>query len=419
MSLADEAKLLLIPSGYKSGKVYSVFPTDGDGDFTFSRSGNASRVNPGGYIETDGTNIPRIDHTGGGCPSLLLEPARTNLQIRSEEFNNSAWIKGSATITANNIISPENVLNADKMQRTTTTGQHYVADVLTIGFGPKTVSVSIFIKKGIGDFFTFRASQSGSVRVDLIFKYSTKEILSYQGFGGWIAVNSEFEELSNDWFRLNMTLTTSGSSSSLVTYFSSRSSSGVVTDADINSNSNCYLWGAQTEIAPYSSSYIKTTSGSVTRQLDKCINGGDADLFDITEGTFFVDVTPFKASEFHRITLSNSSSNEEIIFYFLSNNTQVQIISESSGVAQVSYTTNITFDIQNKLAFTFKKNEFKFYVNGNLLHTDTSGNIATGLNSLHFAGNNGGFHYFQGKVHDTRVYNKVLTQSEAIQLTTL
>lgn len=419
MSLANEASLLLIPSGYKSGKVYSVFPTDGDGDFTFSRSGNASRVNPGGYIETDGTNIPRIDHTGGGCPSLLLEPARTNLQIRSEEFNNSAWIKGSATITANNIISPENVLNADKMQRTTTTGQHYVADVLTIGFGPKTVSVSIFIKKGIGDFFTFRASQSGSVRVDLIFKYSTKEILSYQGFGGWIAVNSEFEELSNDWFRLNMTLTTSGSSSSLVTYFSSRSSSGVVTDADINSNSNCYLWGAQTEIAPYSSSYIKTTSGSVTRQLDKCINGGDADLFDITEGTFFVDVTPFKASEFHRITLSNSSSNEEIIFYFLSNNTQVQIISESSGVAQVSYTTNITFDIQNKLAFTFKKNEFKFYVNGNLLHTDTSGNIATGLNSLHFAGNNGGFHYFQGKVHDTRVYNKVLTQSEAIQLTTL
>ena len=36
MSLADEAKLLLIPSGYKSGKVYSVFPTSGNGDFTFS-----------------------------------------------------------------------------------------------------------------------------------------------------------------------------------------------------------------------------------------------------------------------------------------------------------------------------------------------------------------------------------------------
>tara|TARA_R110001606_G_scaffold290_2_gene1168 strand:- start:651 stop:1910 length:1260 start_codon:yes stop_codon:yes gene_type:complete len=419
MSLANEASLLLIPSGYKSGEVYSVFPTDGDGDFTFSRSGNASRVNPGGYIETVGFNIPRIDHIGGGCPSLLLEPTKTNLQIRSEEFDNSAWIKGSATITANNIISPENVLNADKMQRTSSTSQHYVADVLNIGFGSKTVSISIFIKKGIGDFFTFRASQSGGVRVDLIFKYSTKEIISYQGFGGWIAVNSKFEELPNDWFRLNMTLTTSGSSSNLVTYFSSRSSSGVVTDADINSNSNCYLWGAQTEISTFTSSYIKTTSGSVTRQLDKCINGGNADLFNITEGTFFVDVIPFKASTLNRITLSNNTSNEEIIFYFQSNNTQVQIISESGGSIQVSYIENITFDIQNKLAFTFKKNEFKFYVNGNLVHTDTSGNIATGLNSLHFAGNNGGFGYFQGKVHDTRVYNKVLTEAEAIKLTTL
>ena len=419
MSLADEAKLLLIPSGYKSGKVYSVFPTNGDGDFTFTRSGNASRVNPGRYIETVGTNIPRIDHTGGGCPSLLLEPTRTNLQIRSEEFNNSAWIKGNATITANNTISPENVLNADKMQRTTTTGQSYVADFLSIGSGSKTVSVSIFIKKGIGDFFTFRAQQSSSIRVDLIFKYSTKEIISYQGFGGWIAENSKFDELSNDWFRLNMIFTTSGTSSSLLTYFSSRSSNGVVSDADINANSNCYLWGAQTEIAPYTSSYIKTTSGSVSRQLDSCINGGDADLFNIYEGTFFLDVTPFKAGTTHRITLSNNTSNEEIIFYFLSNDTSISVVSEHSGSTQFSHSENITFDTKNKLAFTFKNNEFKLYVNGNLVHTDTSGNIPTGLNSLHFAGNNGAFNYFQGKVHDTRVYDRVLTQSEAETLTTL
>ena len=107
MSLADEAKLLLIPSGYKSEKVYSVFPIDGDGDFTFSRSGNARRVNPGGLIETVGTNIPRIDHFGGGCPSLLLEPQRTNTQVKSEEFDDSLWVKSRTTITANNAISPD------------------------------------------------------------------------------------------------------------------------------------------------------------------------------------------------------------------------------------------------------------------------------------------------------------------------
>ena len=45
-------KLAMIPSGYKDGKVYSVLPTNGDGDFTFSRGSNATRVNKDGLIET-------------------------------------------------------------------------------------------------------------------------------------------------------------------------------------------------------------------------------------------------------------------------------------------------------------------------------------------------------------------------------
>ena len=44
--------LAMIPSGYKDGKVYSVLPSNGDGDFTFSRGSNATRVNKDGLIET-------------------------------------------------------------------------------------------------------------------------------------------------------------------------------------------------------------------------------------------------------------------------------------------------------------------------------------------------------------------------------
>jgi len=32
MAIEDNASIALIPSGYKSGKVYSVIPDDGDGD---------------------------------------------------------------------------------------------------------------------------------------------------------------------------------------------------------------------------------------------------------------------------------------------------------------------------------------------------------------------------------------------------
>jgi hypothetical protein len=38
MSYFDDASLVMIPSGYKDQKVYSVKPIDGSGDLTFTRS---------------------------------------------------------------------------------------------------------------------------------------------------------------------------------------------------------------------------------------------------------------------------------------------------------------------------------------------------------------------------------------------
>jgi hypothetical protein len=49
MSFFSEASLAMIPSGYKTSKVYSALPTSGDGDLTFSRSNDtATRVGPDG-----------------------------------------------------------------------------------------------------------------------------------------------------------------------------------------------------------------------------------------------------------------------------------------------------------------------------------------------------------------------------------
>ena len=76
-------KLALIPASQGS-KVFSVLPSDGSGDFDFSRSGKATRINSQGLIEevSNGQsrlNYPMIDGKVVGCPSLLLEPQRTNL----------------------------------------------------------------------------------------------------------------------------------------------------------------------------------------------------------------------------------------------------------------------------------------------------------------------------------------------------
>ena len=60
MSTALEAaSLIMVPSGYDNGVLGSVKPTDGTGDFTFSRGSDisATRVNEDGYIEKGYENL--------------------------------------------------------------------------------------------------------------------------------------------------------------------------------------------------------------------------------------------------------------------------------------------------------------------------------------------------------------------------
>ncbi len=51
MSVIDKASLVQIPSGYKSTKLYSQIPSNGNGDFTFARSSSATRVDSAGLVE--------------------------------------------------------------------------------------------------------------------------------------------------------------------------------------------------------------------------------------------------------------------------------------------------------------------------------------------------------------------------------
>jgi hypothetical protein len=83
MSLLDKASLVVTPNAYKASKLYSVIPSSGAGDMDVVRATTATRVNSAGLIESVAVNVPRIDYTNGSCPSLLVEPQRTNLVFPS------------------------------------------------------------------------------------------------------------------------------------------------------------------------------------------------------------------------------------------------------------------------------------------------------------------------------------------------
>lgn len=81
-----------------------IYPASADANNVYTGNGTDSiyiwgsqlveGVDPLPYFQTtDRLNVPRLSYMYGSCPALLLEPQRTNLALRSEEFDNASWGK--------------------------------------------------------------------------------------------------------------------------------------------------------------------------------------------------------------------------------------------------------------------------------------------------------------------------------------
>ena len=394
-------KLALIPSGYKTATVYSILPNNADGDFNYERNGSATRMRKDGLIEeltVDDT--PRLDWLNSDCPSLLLEPQRTNLQAYSENFSGAAWTPSSSTITANSSICPNGELTAYKLETTSTVG--LLGGFLTITANTE-YTYSLFVKSDATSVCKIdlydTISSSRYFYGTVIFDMATETISTS-------LATASFDKLDGGWYRLKMTAT---SPNPLL------GSTGV--QISLTQAGSIFIWGAQMEAGGYATSYIKNVDdiNGVTRLKDECFNGGDADLFDITEGTFFVDSYVYNSGNFTIITLCDGSASNRLALIFQNYGTQVRVLS-SGGVD--SY-LNLNFDQRNKIAVTFKENEYKFFINGALVGSDTSATVPSGMDRLNFSNNTNVLNHFEGKVYDTRVYDRVLTEAEAITLTTI
>jgi len=377
MAILDKSKFLLIPSGYKSAKVYSIFPSSGAFDFTFSRTGDdATRQNVSGLIETKSANIPRLNHYNGGCPSLLLEGSASNIVFRSEEFDNAAWTKTNITATANQITSPDNTTNADKILRTSTSGSFVSQAATKSSAAALQMTTSVFVKQGEGDYFALRSTGTSPNRVDAKFQFSTKTIYSYTATGTFTAGNTKVEEYGNGWFRLQFEYTTDTAATISAT-FSPRASDGTVDGTNTTSTSFVYLWGCQIEQSVGASTYIKTEAAAVTRNFDDCVNtstftlGADATFYFDFEVDNYTDdfrkLLLIKNAGLTKYLLINSIKDGTNYFAYIratSNNGTA-----NSLVASSEYL--IPFFQRNKLAIHLFGNSFKVFLNGSQIKAGT------------------------------------------------
>jgi hypothetical protein len=344
------------------------------------------------FPTTDRLNVPRLTYQngGGGCPSLLLEPQRTNLFTYSEDF--TIWTKGQylatlPTVTADYGISPSGIQNADRVQMTRPSGASYVEiskqSFITVG---TVISFSVFIKSLIG---------------------TTK--MTIGALGSTNTIN-----LTNDWVRYTYTMTTTNNPTTF--------SIGIIGSQVDSLTADFLVWGAQVEVGAYASSYIPTTSASATRIADACFKTGISSLIGQTEGVLFTD---FICNGFQdngtALSVNNGLGSQFIIIRILSNGNIRGWLYNGSTQAEITYTGGVVGQ-RYKLAFAYKTNDFAMYVNGSLVGTDVSGATFSGttLSRVDFdSANNASYILSLIKVNQAILFKTRLTNSELALITTI
>jgi hypothetical protein len=392
MSLLGKASLIVTPNGYKAGKLYSVLPGDGSGDMTVVRATTATRINSSGLIESVGLNVPRIDYTNGSCPSLLIEPQRTNLLLRSETFISSVWNKTLTTFSGDTLtgIFGSGFKNILQLQNTNGVQSAYF-------------DVQYISQRWVQILVGSTGADIGYVNYDI-----QNKVVGTQS-GGYTGSIQDFGTFVRIYFNCN----TTGKNAIILALVNSATSARAATTNSINS---LKIFRSQLELGSYPTSYVPTVATSVTCNADAISKTGISSLIGQTEGViYFENIVNFKnlSSLVTLNTLSNSTNSDTLVLYVVSDIIYADINIGFAYITTIALGSLSSLNLKSsyKIAIQYNSSGIKTYNNGVLIQT-----VSTVI-SNYSAIRTGSNAYINNKA--TILFKQYLTDAECIALTTL
>ena len=374
-------KLALIPAAQGS-KFYSVLPSSGVGDFDFTRSGSATRINSQGLIETVGNgvsrlNYPLIDGKVVGCPSHLLEPQRSNSFQQSNQFDTTWQISAAGISVTPNQVGVGGSTDAWKLTEGTYSGEHFIRQTPNVG---GVVSVSVYAKAGTNDFIYLRGVNGGANKRTW-FNLSNGTVGTSQG------ISAEMISMGNGWYRCVMVL---DHQTAFEYYIATSKADGV--SSYQGDNGFIYIQNSQLEQGSYPTSYIPTSGSVVTRSAETANGSGDASTFNDSEGVLMAEMAWINndLDVNADLSLSDNSTSNRILITQTTTKNQIEMFFRGTG-ATISqfFTLNDTSNF-NKFAIKYKSTDFAFYINGFKLFESNSVATVSNLFDLSFDNPSGG-----------------------------
>jgi hypothetical protein len=205
--------------------------------------------------------------------------------LRSEEFDNATWSKTGVIVTANNTTSPSGVQNADTLTADGNFGPKRTEQTLNVISGT-TYTYSVYAKKNTNNFIQLTGFDSGFGTVVFANFDLNNGVVGSVGVGTTASIQS----VGNGWYRCSINLTAILTGASGIQVYIVTSATALRKENNTLSTS-VFIWGAQLEAGAYPTSYIPTSSASVTRNADVISRGNifTNGLITASGGTWFVD----------------------------------------------------------------------------------------------------------------------------------
>lgn len=309
---------------------------------------------------------------------LLIEEQRTNLLLYSEQFDNAAWGKYNTTITANSVVSPDGVVDADTFTETATTAEHYTSQQTTKAASSVTYTHSVYFKNASGTRnFGLGITDGTTGGYGALFSTAGSVVSASFAIGsaaGWTFVSSSIIPMGNGWYRASLTVT-SNTSTRLdgVCYLVN----GTTTNYAGNGTSGVFIYGAQLEAGAFATSYIPTVASQVTRAADSAsmIGNNFARWYNVNEGTVYVDATPAISGYSPFVQFDDGTANNRIL---AEGGVDAHEYVAVGGIVQASIDLGATTaNTSAKLAISYKANDFAGSLNAGAVGTDASGSVPT------------------------------------------
>ena len=365
------------------------------------------QTQPSLYIAntSSATYGPRYDFDPSTIPAtprgLLIEESRTNICLQSQNFSLSTSIAAS-TLTSNTVVSPDGTTTAQFVVPNTTSAQKYWYKTSTVS--AVSYAFSVYAKAGgytvarIADLTT-----GWGATFDLITGASSVVTSGFTASSNYVG---------NGWWRLCIVFTPSAGSLLPGSYIQSTSAfagDGV---------SGVYFWGAQLEAGSFATSYIPTTTASVTRAADVAqLTGSALTTLQGSAATLTAEAVSQTTGNRPLIAVRNSSGGLYGNYYGLYALTSVLRVS-SVDQANMTYNPAPTITSVFRSAFAFAANNFAAVANNGTVQTDTSGNIVTGVDQA-YLGNYVDGTYLNGwtrsiALYNTRLPDTILKQKSSV-----